>query len=501
MKAILIPLDERPCNYDYPRFVSESSNIELFIPPIEMLGKKKQRANREALWNYLFEKAKDCDYAILSLDMLLYGGLLPSRIHHDKKEELKFYLNQLERLKSECPQLTIYAFSCIMRSPQYNSSEEEPDYYENFGYALFKRAYLMDKKQRVGLSHDEEVELEAIEIDVEIIEDYEQRRNLNLDLNIESLRLVKNGVIEHLVIPQDDSCVFGYTAIAQKRVVTQIETMDLELSTQIYPGADEVGCSLLIRAYNHAMQRQVKIYPMFASTLGSSLIPLYEDRPILESLKAHVRVCGAKLVDVMSEADLILAYNCPGLTMQESFDQNERELTYTSYRCLYDFVLTMSELIMQGKKVIVCDSAYANGGDLQLLAYMDKLNLLDKIYGYAGWNTNCNSLGSVLAHGMFALDNKIEKQFHHLFIRYIEDGIYQPLVRKKINDELLPLWQLSYYDFKDRQSEVEEQIKDMLQKEFDQWNVSKNHPYKIHHLTLPWNRMFEISLDIHSSIL
>lgn len=496
MKAILIPLDERPCNYHYPRFVSESSDVELLMPSIELLGKKKQRANREALWKYLFENAKDCDYAILSLDMLLYGGLLPSRIHHDKKEELEFYLNQLKKLKSECPQLTIYAFSCIMRSPQYDSSEEEPDYYENFGYALFKRAYLMDKKQRVGLSHDEEVEFVAIEIDAEIIEDYEQRRNLNLDLNIESLKLVNEGVIEHLVIPQDDSCVYGYTAIAQQRVVKQIEYMNLELCTQIYPGADEVGCSLLIRAYNHSLCRQVKIYPMFASTLGSSLIPLYEDRPILESLKAHVRVCGAKLVNSKSEADLILAYNCPGNMMQESFNQSERDLTYTSYRYLYDFVMNISELIAEGKKVIVCDSAYANGGDLQLLSYMDKLNLLDKIYGYAGWNTNCNSLGSVLAHGMFALDNDIAKQFHHLFIRYIEDGIYQPLVRKKINDELLPLWNLSYYDFKNRQSEVEAQIKDMLQREYDQWNVSKIHPYKIEQLYLPWKRMFEIGIEI-----
>lgn len=96
----------------------------------------------------------------------------------------------------------------------------------------------------------------------------------------------------------------------------------------IYPGADEVALSLLTRAYHDFYQFKPKVYPYYASILGPTIIPNYEDRPMYESLKSHIRVCGARIVATPQEADFILAINAPGKIMQESFVDEKRKISH-----------------------------------------------------------------------------------------------------------------------------------------------------------------------------
>ena len=45
MKILYIPLDERPCNWAYPQMIARlSPEIELVVPPLDLLGQKKQAA-------------------------------------------------------------------------------------------------------------------------------------------------------------------------------------------------------------------------------------------------------------------------------------------------------------------------------------------------------------------------------------------------------------------------------------------------------------------------
>lgn len=244
--------------------------------------------------------------------MLLYGGLLSSRLHHLTEDILEEHLDVLQELKTLNPHIKIYAFQCIMRCPQYNSSEEEPDYYEDYGYALFKKKYLEDKEERETLTSEEEIEKNSLHIPEEVIRDYEDRRLINCRMNSKTLELLENNVIDFLVIPQDDSSPFGYTAKDQKIILKEIKEKCLEFKVMVYPGADEVGMSLMTRAYNDYYQVHPKIYPFYASTLGPQVVPLYEDRPMFESLKSHILVTGARLVMDDSNANIVLAVNCPG---------------------------------------------------------------------------------------------------------------------------------------------------------------------------------------------
>ncbi len=95
--------------------------------------------------------------------MLLYGGLIPSRLHHLDHAEAVRRFDVLRKMRMAKPALKIYAFQCIMRAPSYDSSEEEPEYYADWGYLLFRRKYLMDLGEREGLSDEEAAELASIE--------------------------------------------------------------------------------------------------------------------------------------------------------------------------------------------------------------------------------------------------------------------------------------------------------------------------------------------------
>lgn len=46
MKTLFIPLDERPCNYLYPQYIAETSDIELITPSMEQLSCKNKRRTR-----------------------------------------------------------------------------------------------------------------------------------------------------------------------------------------------------------------------------------------------------------------------------------------------------------------------------------------------------------------------------------------------------------------------------------------------------------------------
>lgn len=498
MKTLFIPLDERPCNYLYPQYIAETSDIELITPSMEQLSCKKQAANTGALWNFMFENIEGADNVVLSMDMMMYGGLIPSRLHYLAMEDVARFEDNLRKLKSINPSAKIYAYNCIMRCPSYSSSDEEPEYYDQYGHEIFRRKYLQDKQEREGLSEEEQADLAPLEhfVPTDVLTDFESRRAFNSQVNLVVAQLVKEKVIDFLVIPQDDSSPFGYTAIDQQKVIAFIEQESLSFDIAIYPGADEVGVTLLSRAYNEFKQRKPKIYPFYASTLGPQIVPLYEDRPMNESVKSHIRAAGGIWCDNSAEADYVLAINSPGKFMQEAAKQSQKDLTYSSGRNLSDFALRISECIESGKPVMVADCAFANGGDLELVSFLDKLQVLDKLVSYKGWNTNCNTLGTTLGAGMIA-DVLNAATVRNLCYHVLEDACYQSVVRSQLLEKYFGDAAFGHTNYSDQ--EVEQAMvfaQQALQAQYQRLTANSL-PQDIELTAFsPWQRTFEIGLNL-----
>ena len=502
MKILYLPLDERPCNSLLPqRMVAVRRDITLISPPATLLGSKKVAADPDRLFTFIENNIDNANALVISIEMLVYGGLLPSRLHQDDQQLLIARLDRLLTLTRRYPHLKVYAFNLIMRTPRYDSSDEEPDYYSEYGFRLFRRAWLIDEQAREGLNDRQSSELTTLHeaIPTSVITDYERRRTSNLALLSHTLHQVKEGNIHLLAIPQDDSAEYGYTAQDQRHVGDVIDKLDLFGRVHLYPGADEVGAALIARALLDYQQRSCAIYPLFSSTLGPQIVPLYEDRPMLESLRAHIAVIGAHLVDTPEQADLILAINAPGKVMQESWDQfTNRDVTYSSYRHLPSFTNQIKRLLDAGKAVIVADGAYANGGDYQLITLLDRDGTIERLLSYKGWNTFCNTLGSTLAQGIIGLeqadkDNIATNLLHHL----LDDVCYQANVRMNINRHYLPTLGVDYFSLGQHTAQVMATVKQEITNEYRSLLknsfINRNIDFQV---SSPWNRMFEIDIMV-----
>lgn len=503
MKNILyIPLDERPCNANFPILLSAGTEYNLITPPPALSGDKKTPAQTHEIWEWIFENINAFDTAILSIDMLVYGGIVPSRIHSLSKADSISSLDNLRCLKKLKPDLIVYAFNLIMRCPSYSSSDEEPMYYETYGAEIFNYGILSHKQTLNSISDVELKEFDRLAelIPSPILKDYVDRREINKQVNMKTINLVKENLIDFLVIPQDDSAPLGFTAIDQTELKEYIHALRLDFKILMYPGADEVAMTLLARLINKDKGLTPLIYPRFSSTKGPFLIPLYEDRILMETLKYHVMAAGGILVDSLDGADIVLMMNTPAEKMYEAWDQNNLQIQSNSNKNLVEFVEFM-DYIVNTKQLpcAVADVAYSNGGDLKLIHNMVTKNLLFKVAAYAGWNTNANTLGTVICQAsLFNIYGKTKEHLDFLALRYVEDVGYCSFIRKSVTDNILPPLGLNYFEVDGKVGNVSRIVKGELQTFATEILIDENYSFNLKNLSFPWNRMFEVALEIEA---
>lgn len=507
MKNILfIPLDERPCNYsNIVKLIKENININFIYPPKEIFHNvAKHPVDTNILWNFIEENISSCDYMILSIDMLFYGGLIPSRIHNKKDiKVISDFVDRIKKLKLKYPSCKIFASTMIMRTPRYNSDRQEPDYYGTYGFRIFRYGVLKDKTNRKIITIDEENEFKKLksEIPEEYILDFERRRIFNTNLVSSVISLVNQHIIELLIIPQDDSYPFGYTALDQQTIYKKIKDNNLNSRILTYNGADESGYTLTARVLNEVNQTKPQIYVFYSSINGEFVTPKYEDRPIGESLKSHLLAAGFRLTSNPESADIILAYNTPAREMIEASEQlnfSQETIIYERERNLPYFVDEVKYYLEKGKRVAICDSAYANGGDIQLLKMLnDKTNLLSKLLSYRAWNTNCNSLGSVLGEIALLVNAPLEEVKKNLLCNIFEDILYEGIVRQELIVNYLPLHpEISYDEIEKRVSDILPIIHHRITTLYDQLLNKDNFNLDTFTVSLPWNRLFNATFSV-----
>ncbi len=493
-KLVYLPLDERPCNALFAPALFNGADIKVVTP--EVLGDKKTPASFEAIEQFLRDECRDADGMVLSMDMLLYGGLIPSRIHQMTGEEAARRMQLVRAIKRDNPDITIYAFQCIMRCPQYSSSDEEPDYYEDYGREIFLLGEAMHRES-LGLSCNPVEELRA-KIPAEALKDFVDRRAFNVKRNLEVLQLVEDGVIDFLVFPQDDSAPFGFTAMDQKVVRTVIEEKKLWLKVYMYPGADELGLTLSTRMALHFAGRRPGVYVTYAATTAPTIIPLYEDRPVGETIKYQLLAAGMRIVSSAAEADIVLAVNAPANPMRESAVQPVTSREYTVERTLIAFALYVQDCLKDGKVVTIGDIAYANGGDQELVALLDEMGILPKLHGYAGWNTSSNTLGTSIAMGAHALLYGLTPENRSFLAwRLVEDAGYCGFVRGDVGDNDLPSRGLNWFDAGGARGEVSRIVREKLNAYVQRKLPSVASHIVIDDVWMPWKRMFEVGLKVH----
>lgn len=497
-KIVLLPLDERPCNYDFPYQIFNSEKHEIIRPDLSVLGDKKKPGNLDEIAQFLINNTKNADGLVISIDTLLYGGIVPSRLHYDDVKTLTKRLNVLREIKKNNAKIKIYAFHLIMRSPQYSSDDEEPSYYKDYGREIFLTGFLNHKKELNLASNEEIKQLKNIKVPRKFLDDFLNRRKINTSLCLESISLVEENIIDFLIIPQDDAAEFGWTAKDQDIVRKEIENKTLELDVYMYPGADEVSNTLLSRMILKMENKRPLIYIHYPSITSGSIIPRYEDRYLDTTVKYQILAAGALTASSVEEADLVLFVNAPSGNMQEAVYQHKHFREYEINRNLVEFVLQIKYVIEKlNKKAIIADVAYANGGEIEFVKMLDKENLLMKVSSYAGWNTSSNTLGTAIPHGivnfLFGNNAKLES---FLASRYVEDVGYCSVVRHYVSNNILKDYGFNYFDIKDQRGIISKVVKEELKKFINKELPSLKNKITINDLYMPWRRMFEIGINV-----
>lgn len=493
MKALLVPLDNRPVTFILPQQVARVAGLDVFSPPREQLGTLQRGCDSDSLFEWIAKtiQAEQPDVLLVCLDTLLYGGLITSR---KSSEPFKTVLKKLDLIKefkkkSKRP-LTVYAQSSIMRISDNYDATEEKEYWARYGREIYEWSgylhRLMDRAQLpAGVLRAAEAKVPA-----DIRQDYMDTRVRNFKINQALLNLVKDRQIDRLVFSQDDSGEFGLNVMERDKLIQMTQSMNLSDRVATYAGADEVLSSLLARwLVKQSQPGKPVIRVCFSPPSVKACSSRYEGQTIGQTVEAQLKALGAPFhfqdSPEAETCDLTLIVHGSGQRQGDHImlpgSQDLRQVDTTE-----GVANTLKLLETAPGQCILCDVAYANGADPALIEkLLTRKDLIQKLASYAGWNTTGNSVGSALAVGVarWFTSNRVDADHtdrlfrQALFARFADDWAYQARVRSQLNGDARP-------------ERLQELMSGTVEKIAGALGCQ---PGRLR-LSFPWNRTFEIEV-------
>jgi len=428
-RILFFPVDERFCTRDYFLLMAQAAGIKVITPPKRFLGAKKTPPDLRRLLLWLEANAKSGDDLVLSIDMLVHGGLIPSRTSLDSIETLEERLSILKILKDRgCK---IYATASITRTPFYNSSEEEPDYWQAYGQEIHAISRLIAKSFQSESISNQLIE-KARHIPPVFLSDYLQRRARNRKLVSRTIDLVRQGVIEFLNLVLDDNSRESLSMEEGRLHQIMVTQLGIEEKVAIHAGADEAALSLLSRILAGSCDMIPEFEVHYAAEEHRMAVPPYEGSPLWMGIRSHVEAAGGRVVEGSGQIALLVNNGAQGL---DSANQNKTETDPKPYARLLGRVNNPLPKIKS-----VADVKYTNGGDNHLVQELLRKQIFDwRVMSYAGWNTAGNTLGTCCAYaiiqylgekGFILLDEPSMKRVAVLF--FLEHWAFQSNIRNDL---------------------------------------------------------------------
>ena len=487
-----LPVDARPVVRSQVQQMVSCSGWQLRMPDVSQLGHLRTPADRDALRGWLLEQAPQADGFVLSLDMLVYGGLVPSRLIDDALPALLQRLSFIETLHTAARGRPIFAFAATMRISNNDVAEEEKPYWAEHGQRLWAWSYHGDRARSTGAADSVEAARRAeAELPRTIRDDYVATRQRNFALTLAALDFVERGLITRLVLPQDDTAEWGLNIAERRHLQAEVQRRELGARVAIYPGADEVMhtlCARLVASLEGRPPLRVAVATSDPQHIGS-LHALYEDRPVPDSVAAQIEAVGALRCDEADSADLLLAVHTQGSAqgdwaMQRALPQR---LPINAA-----WVEQLHAWLRSSRPLALADLAYANGGDPALTDAASGLPALMDFTAYAGWNTASNSLGSVLAQSVLAHGHERAAPARAaLALRWMEDLQYQAVLRQRLRGAV------------DEAAVSPAQLlaaaRAIVIAPLNDWAALHDLGHRVVDIALPWGRSFEIDLQLEAS--
>ncbi len=488
-RLVLLPMDSRPASTRLPARMAALAGFELIMPPLDILGTLDSPAARDAVFAWLDSRLEQpVDAIIISCDMIVYGGLVQSRLPDTANEitALKVF-NYFRELRKNKPALKMYAFSTVLRDAITASDES------SFGNW---------KKQMDGKSRST--------VESGII------RKRNLSVNRLAVRLAGDGLFDFLVIGKEDTAA-GNPHGGELESLNDDAFSFGERKTIVLSGADELACLMIARAaadiYN--------LTPSFFFDIEQSILettPLYEPLSLEENLRLQVRAAGGRIASFPDCSDFVLMAHMPNVGTKQKdlfLEQIENEKSGDESATPSEKLIeNLQNHLNKSRTVGLVDAENINGSSPELIESLLERQLFFRLAAYAGWNTTANSSGTVIAqcaaglsgNGNLSQKKRLRCRFNFLTDRLLEDYLYSTKVRPNIISSTGDKLDISNREEAERI--LVEECDSELQKMMSTFFINRTLPVDpsgkyvavpdsgtIRSAVFPWNRFFETIIE------
>ena len=492
-KTILyVPQDDRPVDYEYTVSTAEAAGYQVLTPPAQYLSGMNFHGSPDKLMAWVDANAGKADAMVLSIDSLVYGGLVDSRKHNLPMETLTARLEKVEALHKSHKKVPIYVFSTVMRSPWAGGKGVEPDYYLTMGSDIYQLASLQAKMDEEGLNPQERNDWFAImrRVPMEYLQDWYNRRRKNMSINYRLIDDARKGVFTYYSLGHDDNSVSTQSSLESKYLEMAGDGIP-KTAFGSFPGADQLGLLLITRASNDFNNYHPKITVIYPLGGGEKTVPRYDGKAIGKTFASHFEAIGGTMVD-NERPDLLLAVNTPLTTSTtESANFENFPIMLQSTR---DFLTQIEKAVNLGIPVSIVDMAFSNGSDNTLVYGLYQDQMMYRLAAYNGWNTASNSVGYGIAQGVLSKYMTADAHRDMLTTQYLDNWAYQANVRDYIYrmQQKLEAGVVTQY-YPTLNEELQSRTKEQLQRYASTYLGIDP---KTVDVTLPWQRLFEVYVDV-----
>ncbi|MHB8703545.1 MAG: DUF4127 family protein [Candidatus Tyrphobacter sp.] len=493
---VFVSMDDRPVTLQLPVLLGRIAGRSVVTPPHGLLGHYLEPGSPDAIVAWLNARApRNASAYVLSTDMLVYGGLLASRVPGTTYDDAYYRVRDVIRLRDRRPKAWFAAFGTIMRLAPTGIPAIGPGqpYFASGAtwQYLWKYAKLHDP-----LLPDEQARAEQLRaLAGSAFDEYvaDRARDLAVDRLWVAKAAAPSSALDLLVLGQDDAGPIGIDVPDRVALEGDIASDNAAQRVAIEPGADELGMALIA----HALARSVHWQPRVAvrySTPGGALAqdPL-EYAPVSVAIARLIALCGAVETDVNPEIVLYVRVPATSAVQDDAF------------------VSAMRADETAGRSVALADITFLEGGGNP--GYADQGAFARRILAdgvarrldaYASWNTNANTVGTALAEAVAAgvgrrsgrYDALAHKEF--TFMRFTDDYAYHVEVRPLLNAQLKAQNIDRMLLLPPSAAAVAQENRTLL------WNDAQGiltQLYPGYHIaamriTLPWDRTFETKIEV-----
>lgn len=381
--VILVPLDGRPpCR----QFVIDAGRIggtEVVTPPHELQDYYSQPGDTKAMRRWLLEEVAKgtTDAVFLSVDQLLYGGLLTAREKQATSAEVEEFLAFLRELHEANPAVPIYAFSIL---PRLTPQDTIDGYDERRDIMAYSR---LAGRQAAGLPVDE-TKLAALKAKIPpaSLERYLAHFRENATLNERLIDLTHEGTLTRLVLGQDDGEEYGIPNIEKYALLDYIKSLGLS-DRQVFltHGADEIALSLLAAWHNEQTGYAPKIFVAYNDPGARDRVMPYMAVSTGVCTEEKIRLTGGSLAASPEEADF---------TLLVSTNDTDKDTLWSRGAC----VRLLEDNLAKGQPTALVDlSKHFNADETVLPQLIAAAFPVNHLLAYAGWNTTSNAIGTAVA--------------------------------------------------------------------------------------------------------